>query len=105
VTFFMSDMPARPVTTVQKIASAMTILISLMKPSPNGFMSTAIAGQKWPSAMATTIAARTCTAVSGPPVGHNDLPLMDVVSPPVTTVRIEHREMGRIAARMLAEKI
>ena len=38
-------------------------------------------------------------------VGHNDMPLMDVVSPPLTTVRIEHREMGRIAARMLAEKI
>jgi hypothetical protein len=42
----MSDMPAMPVATVQKIASAITILISLMKPSPKGFMSTAIAGQK-----------------------------------------------------------
>lgn len=38
-------------------------------------------------------------------VGHNDMPLMDVVSPPLTTIRIEHREMGRIAARLLAEKI
>ncbi|VIO76390.1 HTH-type transcriptional repressor PurR [Bradyrhizobium ivorense] len=38
-------------------------------------------------------------------VGHNDMPLMDVVSPPLTTVRIEHREMGRIAAKMLAERI
>jgi len=38
-------------------------------------------------------------------VGHNDMPLMDVVSPPMTTVRIEHREMGRIAARMLLEAI
>ncbi len=38
-------------------------------------------------------------------VGHNDMPLMDVISPPLTTVRIEHREMGRIAARMLAETI
>jgi LacI family transcriptional regulator len=38
-------------------------------------------------------------------VGHNDMPLMDVVSPPLTTVRIEHREMGRIAAKMLAQKI
>jgi LacI family transcriptional regulator len=36
-------------------------------------------------------------------VGHNDMPLMDVVSPPLTTVRIEHREMGRIAARMLVD--
>jgi len=26
-------------------------------------------------------------------VGHNDMPLVDLVSPPLTTVRIEHREM------------
>ena len=38
-------------------------------------------------------------------VGHNDMPLMDVVSPPLTTIRIEHREMGRIAARLLTESI
>lgn len=38
-------------------------------------------------------------------VGHNDMPLMDVVSPPLTTIRIEHREMGRIAAAMLVEAI
>jgi len=38
-------------------------------------------------------------------VGHNDMPLMDVVSPPLTTVRIEHREMGRIAAKMLLDAI
>jgi LacI family transcriptional regulator len=38
-------------------------------------------------------------------VGHNDMPLVDVVSPPLTTVRIEHREMGRIAARMLIEML
>jgi LacI family transcriptional regulator len=38
-------------------------------------------------------------------VGHNDMPLMDVVSPPLTTVRIEHREMGRKAAAMLIDKI
>lgn len=38
-------------------------------------------------------------------VGHNDMPLMDVVSPPLTTIRIEHREMGRIAARMLVDTI
>ena len=38
-------------------------------------------------------------------VGHNDMPLMDVVSPPLTTVRIKHREMGRIAARMLVDTI
>jgi LacI family transcriptional regulator len=38
-------------------------------------------------------------------VGHNDIPLIDVVSPSLTTIRIEHREMGRIAANMLTEKI
>lgn len=38
-------------------------------------------------------------------VGHNDMPLIDVVSPPLTTVRIEHREMGRGAARLLVRKI
>jgi LacI family transcriptional regulator len=37
--------------------------------------------------------------------GHNDMPLMDVVSPPLTTVRIEHREMGQIAAKLLVETI
>jgi LacI family transcriptional regulator len=38
-------------------------------------------------------------------VGHNDMPFMDVVAPPLTTVRIEHREMGRRAARMLVDAI
>jgi LacI family transcriptional regulator len=38
-------------------------------------------------------------------VGHNDMPLMDVISPPLTTVRIEHREMGRAAAKMLIDSI
>jgi LacI family transcriptional regulator len=38
-------------------------------------------------------------------VGHNDMPLMDVVSPPLTTIRIEHREMGCTAARLLTESI
>lgn len=38
-------------------------------------------------------------------VGHNDMPLIDAVSPPLTTVRIEHREMGQIAAQMLTETI
>ena len=38
-------------------------------------------------------------------VGHNDMPLMDVVSPPLTTIRIEHREMGRTAAKLLTESI
>ena len=38
-------------------------------------------------------------------VGHNDMPLVDLVSPPPTTVRIEHREMGRGAARLLLKEI
>jgi Transcriptional regulators len=38
-------------------------------------------------------------------VGHNDMPLVDLISPPLTTVRIEHREMGRGAAKLLLEEI
>jgi LacI family transcriptional regulator, galactose operon repressor len=38
-------------------------------------------------------------------IGHNDMPLMDVISPPLTTVRIEHREMGRQAAQLMLEAI
>ncbi|MES2191585.1 MAG: LacI family DNA-binding transcriptional regulator [Pseudomonadota bacterium] len=38
-------------------------------------------------------------------IGHNDMPLMDMVSPPMTTVRIQHREMGAHAARLLLEQI
>jgi LacI family transcriptional regulator len=38
-------------------------------------------------------------------VGHNDMPLMDMVDPPLTTVRIGHRDMGREAARLLVARI
>ncbi|WP_029006340.1 LacI family DNA-binding transcriptional regulator [Azorhizobium doebereinerae] len=38
-------------------------------------------------------------------VGHNDMPLVDLVSPPLTTVRISHRDMGCEAARLLLEEI
>jgi LacI family transcriptional regulator len=38
-------------------------------------------------------------------VGHNDMPLMDIVSPPLTTVRISHEEMGRQAAALLEKAI
>ncbi|UTD29644.1 LacI family DNA-binding transcriptional regulator [Bradyrhizobium sp. WD16] len=38
-------------------------------------------------------------------VGHNDMPLVDLVSPPLTTVRIEHRAMGRDAATLLLGEI
>jgi len=34
-------------------------------------------------------------------VGHNDMPLVDMIDPPLTTVRIRHRMMGREAARLL----
>jgi LacI family transcriptional regulator len=36
-------------------------------------------------------------------VGFNDMPFMDKVSPPMTTVRIPHYEIGAEAARLLLE--
>lgn len=33
--------------------------------------------------------------------GHNDMPMMDMVAPPLTTVRIGHAEMGQEAAHLL----
>jgi LacI family transcriptional regulator len=36
-------------------------------------------------------------------VGHNDMPLVDLLTPPLTTVRIQHYEMGARAARLLLE--
>jgi LacI family transcriptional regulator len=38
-------------------------------------------------------------------IGHNDMPLVDVLNPPLTTLRIQHREMGRQAARLLLERL
>ncbi|GGF48570.1 HTH-type transcriptional regulator MalR [Aliidongia dinghuensis] len=38
-------------------------------------------------------------------VGHNDMPLVDMVDPPLTTVRIRHHEMGTEAARLLLRQI
>lgn len=38
-------------------------------------------------------------------VGHNDMPLLDQVSPPLTSVRIQHYEMGYRAARLLLESL
>jgi LacI family transcriptional regulator len=34
-------------------------------------------------------------------VGINDIPLVELIDPPLTTVRVPQREMGQIAARML----
>jgi LacI family transcriptional regulator len=38
-------------------------------------------------------------------VGHNDMPFVDLISPPLTTVRIRLREMGEQAAQLLLRKI
>lgn len=38
-------------------------------------------------------------------VGHNDMPLVDLVHPALTTIRISHGEMGRLAADLLWEAI
>jgi LacI family transcriptional regulator len=38
-------------------------------------------------------------------VGHNDMPLVDMVNPPLTTIRIGHWEMGRQAADLLQQAI
>jgi LacI family transcriptional regulator len=38
-------------------------------------------------------------------VGHNDMPLVDLVQPGLTTVRISHFEMGRQAADLLGQAI
>ncbi len=41
--------------------------------------------------------------VSG--TGHNDMPMVDMVAPPRTTVRLGHAEMGREAAHLLLRAI
>ena len=38
-------------------------------------------------------------------VGHNDMPYVDMLSPPLTTVRIAQRNMGNQAARLLLNEI
>ena len=38
-------------------------------------------------------------------IGHNDMPLVDMLHPPLTTLRIQHRDMGRHAARLLLDMI
>lgn len=37
--------------------------------------------------------------------GHNDMPLVDMVEPPLTTIRLPHRELGWRAAQMLFEEL
>lgn len=38
-------------------------------------------------------------------VGHNDMPLIDMVDPPLTTIHIHHGDMGRQAAELLLKRI
>jgi LacI family transcriptional regulator len=38
-------------------------------------------------------------------VGHNDMPYVDMLAPPLTTVRIAQRDMGNQAARLLLDAI
>jgi len=38
-------------------------------------------------------------------VGHNDMPLLDQVHPPLTSVRIQHYEMGYKSARLLLDAL
>jgi LacI family transcriptional regulator len=38
-------------------------------------------------------------------IGHNDMPLLAQLSPPLTSVRIQHYEMGYRAARLLLEAL
>jgi LacI family transcriptional regulator len=37
--------------------------------------------------------------------GYNDMPLVDLVSPPLTTIRIQHHQIGTEAARLLLRRI
>ncbi len=37
--------------------------------------------------------------------GHNDMPLVDMIEPPLTTIRLPHRELGWRAAEMLLDRI
>jgi LacI family transcriptional regulator len=37
--------------------------------------------------------------------GYNDMPLVDLVSPPLTTVKVDHRQMGAEAAHLLLRRI
>lgn len=38
-------------------------------------------------------------------IGHNDMPLLDQVNPPLSSVRIQHYEMGYRAAKLLLEQL
>jgi hypothetical protein len=59
-TFFRSPVPAMPCTTTQNTIGAISILISLMKPSPSGFSFTANSGAAIPSSTPMMTASTTC---------------------------------------------
>src|SRR5712671_1917925 len=62
-TFFASWICAMPETTVQKMIGAITILISLIKPSPSALIQSLVAMAGWsqPNSAPITIAIRTWT--------------------------------------------
>jgi LacI family transcriptional regulator len=37
--------------------------------------------------------------------GHNDMPLVDMIEPPLTTVRIDFAEMGAAGGRLLLQQM
>ncbi len=53
--FRMSPMPAMPTKTVKKMMGPIIIRMSLMNPSPRGFMATAAGGYNTPSNTPRTI--------------------------------------------------
>ena len=69
-TALRSFIPAMPTTKVVNTTGAISILISLTKPSPSGCMATAQLGRTTPSSTAEAIASSTCKYRLGP----RDLP-------------------------------
>ena len=59
--FFKSFIDATPCTTVQKMIGAMSILTSLIKPSPSGLSALANSENCQPTKMPATTAINTCT--------------------------------------------
>ena len=38
-------------------------------------------------------------------IGHNDLPFMDALSPPLSTIRVDYHRLGEVAADLLLRRI
>ena len=38
-------------------------------------------------------------------IGHDDLPTSDLLAPPLATIRLDRKEMGRAAMRRLLEQV